>query len=79
MDSNAVVPFAEPLSHTREVSAYYNDSHWRLQRETRKYVDTYITPNCEAWEAEGSVPTEVLKSAFPRLLEHGNPVLICPG
>lgn len=59
MASGSIVPFADPISYTRGVSAYYNESHWRLQRETREYVEKYISPNCETWEAQGSVPPEV--------------------
>lgn len=53
------VPFAEPLWHSRKVSPYYNESHIRLQREVRRYVDNNILPFCEQWERQGSVPAEV--------------------
>ena len=52
--------FSDPLSLTRNASPYYKDSHRRLQREIREYVDEHISPNCEKWEAEGHVPREVL-------------------
>lgn len=53
-------PFADPLWHSRQSSPYYNDSHRRLQKEARKYVDTHIAPFCEQWEKDGKVPTEVI-------------------
>jgi hypothetical protein len=53
------VPFAEPLWHSRKVSPYYKESHIRLQKEVRRYVDEHILPFCEQWERQGSVPAEV--------------------
>jgi hypothetical protein len=53
------VPFAEPLWHSRRVSPYYKESHFRLQKEVRQYVDKHILPYCEQWERRGSVPAEV--------------------
>ncbi|KAJ5892127.1 acyl-CoA dehydrogenase NM domain-like protein [Penicillium subrubescens] len=57
--SVSTVPFADPLWLNRYYSPYYNDSHRRLQKEVREYVDTYITPFCEEWEKQGFVPPEV--------------------
>ena len=59
MGPKTVVPFADPLWLTRGVSAYYKDSHRRLQQEARSYVDAHLAPNCESWEEQGSVPAEV--------------------
>lgn len=61
MASTSAIPFADPLWHSRPASPHYNDSHRRLQREVRDYVDTEISPFCEKWEAEGVVPPGVLK------------------
>jgi len=52
-------PFSEPLWYTRGESPYYNESHHRLRRAVRKYVDEHIIPNCEEWEKNGAVPLEV--------------------
>ncbi|RHZ58386.1 acyl-CoA dehydrogenase family protein [Aspergillus thermomutatus] len=52
-------PFADPLWLNRTYSPYYTPSHRRLQREVREYVDTHISPFCEEWEQQGSVPIEV--------------------
>jgi hypothetical protein len=53
------VPFADPLWLNRQHSPYYNDTHRKLQKEVRKYVDEHIAPFCEEWEKQGSVPAEV--------------------
>lgn len=53
------VPFADPLWLNRHYSPYYNDSHRKLQKEVREYVDEHIAPFCEEWEKQGFVPPEV--------------------
>jgi hypothetical protein len=53
------VPFAEPIWHSRGASPYYGESHRRLQREVREYVDDKLLPFSEQWERQGSVPAEV--------------------
>ncbi|KAJ5280535.1 hypothetical protein N7478_005907 [Penicillium angulare] len=80
MSSVSQTPFADPLWLNRHFSPYYNDSHLRLQKEAREYVDEYITPFCEEWESQGFVPQEVHKrhaelgytavGVFPLALNH---------
>jgi hypothetical protein len=53
------VPFADPLWISRTISPYHNDSHRKLQKEVREYVDTSLRPYAEEWERQGSVPAEV--------------------
>jgi len=53
-------PYADPAWLSRDVSPYYTDSHKALQREAREYVSTSITPFCEEWERQGSVPHDVI-------------------
>ncbi|PSN66692.1 acyl-CoA dehydrogenase NM domain-like protein [Corynespora cassiicola Philippines] len=56
------IPFADPLwHHQSRPSPYYNESHFRLQRELRAYVSEHISPNCAEWEAAGHIPTSVLE------------------
>jgi len=72
--------FSDPLYLTRGASPYYRESHYRLQRELREYVDKYISPFCEEWETNGQVPAEVLSrhaklgyaavSVYPLAAEH---------
>jgi len=64
-----ISPFADPLWHSRQSSPYYNDSHRKLQKEARKYVDTHIAPFCEQWEKDGKVPTEVTVS-YRKIYRH---------
>lgn len=54
-------PFADPLWLNRQSSPYYKESHRRLQREVREYVDDNISPFCEDWEKAGYIPAEVQK------------------
>ncbi|KAK1579124.1 acyl-CoA dehydrogenase domain-containing protein [Colletotrichum navitas] len=35
---------------------YYNDSHQRFQAYVRHYVDTYLLPHAQEWEAAGEAP-----------------------
>ncbi|KIX04367.1 uncharacterized protein Z518_05235 [Rhinocladiella mackenziei CBS 650.93] len=60
MASFSEAPYADPPWITRNISAYYNDSHRRLQREARQYVSTTIAPFHEEWERRGSVPRDVI-------------------
>jgi len=53
-------PYADPAWFSRDITPYYNDTHRRLQLEAREYVSKYITPFCEEWERQGSVPQEVI-------------------
>ena len=52
------MPFAEPIFLNKTFSnPYYKESHYRLQREMRKFVETYITPDAQAREADGKRPS----------------------
>ncbi|KAJ5290567.1 Mannose-binding lectin [Penicillium atrosanguineum] len=53
------LPFADPLWLNRQHSPYYKESHRKLQKEIREYVDEYIAPFCGEWEKEGLIPPEV--------------------
>jgi alkylation response protein AidB-like acyl-CoA dehydrogenase len=55
-----VALYSDPLYITRGASPYYRESHYRLQRELRAYVDTQFSPFCEEWETKGKIPDEVL-------------------
>lgn len=64
----SAAPFADPLSHTRGHSPYYDVSHVRLRNEVREYIDKHIAPFCEEWEEKGAVPREVATSSTPLTL-----------
>lgn len=55
------IPFADPSWHKDTAHPYYKDSHRKLQRFIREYVDSEITPNAGEWEAQGYVPDEAFK------------------
>lgn len=61
------IPFADPSWHTDNAHLYYKDSHRKLQRFIREYVDSEIIPNAGEWEAQGYVPEE----AYQRHAELG--------
>jgi alkylation response protein AidB-like acyl-CoA dehydrogenase len=81
MDSfGSTVPFAEPAWYNSQSSPYYKASHRRLRAFVRDYVDTYLAPFAEEWEAKGEVPVEafhrharlgfVAASIFPVAVEY---------
>lgn len=61
------IPFADPVWHKDSSHPYFKDSHRKLQRFIREYVDSEITPNAPEWEAQGFVPDE----AYARHAELG--------
>jgi hypothetical protein len=68
----SLAPFADPLWHSRPFGAYYNNSHRKLQKEAREYVDTYLTPFCDEWEKQGAVPPEVTLPAMKHHVVRAN-------
>lgn len=40
---------------------YLKDEHRMLRDQLRRFIETEVTPNGEAWEADGMVPRDVLK------------------
>ncbi|KAJ6002964.1 hypothetical protein N7451_005511 [Penicillium sp. IBT 35674x] len=69
------IPSADPAWHRRHDHPYFKESHHKLQRFVREYVDREIAPNVEEWEKQGYVPEAAFKrhaslgflaaSAFP--------------
>ena len=53
------IPFADPAWYSTLDSPYYNDSHVRLAKYLRKYVDEELSPLSEQWEREQMVPIAV--------------------
>ncbi|OCK81317.1 acyl-CoA dehydrogenase family protein [Lepidopterella palustris CBS 459.81] len=61
------VPYAEPLwLRPQFKSPYFNDSHRRLQRALRVFVDTYVTPEAQAKEKDGSYISQELTDRMVR-------------
>ncbi|MEQ9330599.1 acyl-CoA dehydrogenase family protein [Thalassobaculum sp.] len=42
-------------------SPYFGDEHNELRRQIRRFVETEVVPQGEAWEREGATPREVLR------------------
>ncbi|KAF4449073.1 acyl- dehydrogenase domain-containing [Fusarium albosuccineum] len=53
-----LAPFAEPAWLSTLASPYYNESHRRLQRAVRQYLEENVFPHIEEWEENGQVPAE---------------------
>ena len=72
------VPFADPLWISRTISPYHNDSHRKLQKEVREYVDNNLQPYAEEWERQGSVPVEVSdqQQLLPQIVVSNTVVMI---
>ncbi|PGH10483.1 hypothetical protein AJ80_07526 [Polytolypa hystricis UAMH7299] len=51
-------PWSEPAWYNALESPYYNDSHRRLRKFVRDYVEENILPFEEEWEEAGGVPPE---------------------
>lgn len=61
-----IAPYAEPLWSSRGYSPYHNETHFRLRKEVREYVDNEIIPYAAEWEKTGHIPQEVsLKQLQP--------------
>ncbi|KAI5286723.1 hypothetical protein KEM52_001883 [Ascosphaera acerosa] len=55
------VPYAEPLWMTPAyASPYYSESHHKLQKALRKFVDEHITPEAQAKERDGTYISQEL-------------------
>jgi alkylation response protein AidB-like acyl-CoA dehydrogenase len=55
------VPYAEPLWLRPEFrSPYYNESHRKLQKAMRMFVDTHITPEAQQKELDGTYVSQEL-------------------
>ncbi|KAK2006677.1 acyl-CoA dehydrogenase domain-containing protein [Colletotrichum eremochloae] len=54
--AGSLAPWCEPAWFNALESPYYNDSHRRFQAYVRHYVDTYLLPHAQEWEAAGEAP-----------------------
>lgn len=58
---NSLVPYAEPTWLTKPFqSPYYNESHRRLQKAMREFVDKYIYPEAQECERTGKYISQEL-------------------
>ena len=54
-------PFAEPAWYNSLNSPYYNESHKRLRKFLREYMEENVNPYIAEWEEAGEVPAHVFK------------------
>jgi hypothetical protein len=52
-------PWAEPAWYNVLSSPYYNESHRKLRRYVRDYMNENVLDFAEEWEEKGEVPREV--------------------
>lgn len=72
------VPYAEPLwLRPQFKSPYFKDSHRRLQKAVREFVDTYVTPEAQVKEKDGSYISQELIDRMVR--EHVLAMRLGPG
>ncbi|KFZ23995.1 hypothetical protein V502_01526 [Pseudogymnoascus sp. VKM F-4520 (FW-2644)] len=65
----SLVPYGEPTWLRPEFhSPYYNDSHRRLQKAMREFVDKYVTPEAQESERTG---THISQELINRMSEAG--------
>ncbi|KAF9341555.1 hypothetical protein BGZ91_006633 [Linnemannia elongata] len=62
-----MVPFGDPSWYQQWGSPYYKESHRRLRRFMRAFVDTEIMPHVHEWDEAKQVPM----SLFGKCAEHG--------
>jgi acyl-CoA dehydrogenase len=48
-------------THDSRSSPYFSSEHEILRTQVRRFVETEIKPNAQAWEETGFVPREVLR------------------
>lgn len=62
------VPYAEPLwLRPQFKSSYFKESHHKLRRKVREFVDTYVTPEAQQKEKDG---TYISQELIDRMVEH---------
>lgn len=57
------MPFGDPYWYQDFHSPFYNDSHRRLRKAMRKWVEKEIMPNVFKWDEEKILPDSLVKAA----------------
>eukprot|EP00933_Yihiella_yeosuensis_P034293 TRINITY_DN27794_c0_g1_i1.p1 TRINITY_DN27794_c0_g1~~TRINITY_DN27794_c0_g1_i1.p1 ORF type:complete len:456 (+),score=74.32 TRINITY_DN27794_c0_g1_i1:94-1461(+) len=57
------LPFGDPSWYQAYNSPYYNETHKKLRKLFREYVDENIMGNCHEWDEAGKIPKEIYLSA----------------
>ncbi|KAI7866669.1 acyl-CoA dehydrogenase/oxidase [Spinellus fusiger] len=55
------LPYSEPSWYQEWNSPYYTESHVKLRKVIREFVDKEITPFCHGWSEAKQVPREITK------------------
>ncbi|KAI9359391.1 acyl-CoA dehydrogenase/oxidase [Pilaira anomala] len=57
------MPYGDPNWYQDWSSPYYKESHIKLRKEIRHFVDTEVMPFCHEWSEAKSIPRSILKRA----------------
>ncbi|ORE08307.1 acyl-CoA dehydrogenase NM domain-like protein [Rhizopus microsporus var. microsporus] len=57
------IPYGDPTWYQDWNSPYYKDSHIKLRKEIRAFVDKEVMPYCHEWSEAKAVPHAVVKRA----------------
>ncbi|KAI9012669.1 acyl-CoA dehydrogenase/oxidase [Phycomyces nitens] len=57
------LPYSDPTWYQDWNSPFYTESHIRLRKEVRQFVDTEITPFCHEWSEAKAIPRSIIKRA----------------
>lgn len=56
-------PYGDPSWYQNFNSPYYNESHLKVRKAMREWVDKEVTPFCHEWSENKEIPRSVLKRA----------------
>ncbi|KAL0077398.1 putative acyl-CoA dehydrogenase [Phycomyces blakesleeanus] len=57
------LPYSDPTWYQDWNSPFYNESHIRLRKDVRAFVDKEVTPFCHEWSEAKSIPRSIIKRA----------------
>lgn len=61
-----MVPYGDPAWYQGNFTPYYNESHVRLRAEIREFVDEYIEPYVDDWDAAGVIEDDIAFKEFAK-------------
>ncbi|KAI9259106.1 acyl-CoA dehydrogenase/oxidase [Helicostylum pulchrum] len=57
------IPYGDPNWYQDWNSPYYKESHIKLRKEIRQFIDTEVMPFCHEWSEAKAIPRSVVKRA----------------
>ncbi|KAG2199385.1 hypothetical protein INT47_001567 [Mucor saturninus] len=57
------IPYGDPTWYQEWNSPYYNESHIKLRKEIREFVDKEVMPFCHEWSEAKAIPRAIVKRA----------------